>query len=51
MCTKILFDSHHISPIKCSLITSMVCTQELEVIEGIRVLLSQKVSEGFDQLW
>ena len=25
--------------------------QELEVIEGIKVLLSQKVSEGFDQLW
>ena len=31
--------------------SDILYTQELEVIEGIRILLSQKVSEGFDQLW
>jgi len=33
----------------CSFDFIVTYNQELEVIEGIRLLLSQKVSEGFDQ--
>lgn len=31
--------------------TSFLCFQEVEVIEGAKALLQQKVSEAFEQLW